>query len=138
MLFGQRPERGPLFESVPRQFLVLVGQGFNRHPQVIKLVVHGLQIRGCLQADAVLGRRACLLLDPLEHPVQCGACEVRLGVWELGLVVRAGSLGDGQEALALQVLHVQTLLPARPGLNEVLGEDQGKIVVLSRQFLSCL
>lgn len=123
---------------MPRQLLILVGQGFNRHPQVIQLVVHGLEIRGCLQADPVLGRRPRLLLDPLEHPVQGGACEVCLGVGQLLLVVGAGSLGDCQQPLALQVLHVQTLLPARAGLDEIFGEDEGQIVVLSREFLSGL
>lgn len=123
---------------MPCQLLILFGQGFNRHPQVIQLVVHGLEVRGCLQADPVFGRRAGLLLDPLEHPVQCGACEVCLGVGQLLFVVGAGSLGDCQETFALQVFYVQTLLPAGPGLDEVLGEDQGQIVVLSRQSLSCL
>jgi hypothetical protein len=80
---------------VPRQFLILFRQGFNRHPQVIHLVMHRLEIRGCFQADAILGRRAGLFLNPLEHAVQCGACKVCLGVGQLLLVVGAGSLGDG-------------------------------------------
>jgi hypothetical protein len=100
--------------------------------------MHRPEISGCFQADAILGRRAGLFLNPLEHAVQCGACKVCLGVWEALLIVGAGSLGDCQKTFALQVLHVQTLLPARAGLNEVLGKDQGEIVVLSRQFLSCL
>lgn len=108
---------------MPRQLLVLLWQSLNRQPQVIHLVMHRPEIGGCFQADAILGRLAGLFLDPLEHAVQCSPCEVSLRIWETLLIVRAGSLGDSQEPLALQVFHVQTFLPARAALNKIFGED---------------
>ena len=68
---------------------------------MIQLVVHGLEISRLFQRQLVLRWLAGLFLNPLEHAVEHGPCEVCLWVWQLRLVVRAGSLRQGKQTLGL-------------------------------------
>jgi hypothetical protein len=61
-------------------------------------------------------------LDPLVHGVHYRPCEVRLGVWQLRLIVRTGSLGQGEESLGLEVGEQNATLPTGAGLNKELGQ----------------
>ena len=82
--------------------------------------------------------RACRLLDPLVHGVHHCPCEVRLRVGQATGIVRAGSLGQGQESFGLQLGNQYATLPAWPGLYEELGQHCGQAHVLNDQLLSLL
>jgi hypothetical protein len=136
MPLRQRAERSPLAEAIPGDLLILLGQSLNRQPQVIDLVKAWPQISRLGQCDSLLCRLASGLLDPLVHRVHRSPCEVRLGVWQPLAVVRAGSLADGQQALGLQVVNVQGLLPRRTVLHKVPSKNFCQVKVLNREGLS--
>jgi hypothetical protein len=77
-----------------------------------------------LQADLPIPRHALGSLDPLVHAVHYRPAKVRLGVGEAGLVVRAGSLGQGEISLTLQVIDKDFLLPMRTVLDEELRKHR--------------
>ena len=74
----------------------------------------------------------------LQHGVEDRPGEVRLGVGQAGLIVRAGSLAQGEVSLPLQVREIDRPLPVRPVLQEVLAEYLDERLVLNNQTLSVL
>jgi hypothetical protein len=76
-----------------------------------------------VQGNLVDARLTGGAFDVLQHAVQDGACEIRLGVGQPRLVVGAGRLGEGQESLAFQVVHQRRPLPCGTALHKVPGED---------------
>jgi hypothetical protein len=90
VVLGQLPQRRSPHEAIPSQLLILIVQLLNRQPDMIQLVILGLEISRLFQRQLVFRWLPGLLLDPLEHPVEHGPGEVRLGIRKLCLVVRAG------------------------------------------------
>jgi hypothetical protein len=105
---------------------------------VIQLVELRGQISGFGQGylvDRGLSRR---FLYPLQHAVQYGAGEVRLGVGQASLVVRPCGLAQGKESLTLQVVRQCRTLPMLPVLYEILRQHLHQGNVISDQSLSIL
>jgi hypothetical protein len=138
VVLGQLPQRRSPHEPIPGQLLILIVQLLNRQPDMIQLVILGLEISRLFQRQLVFRWLPGLFLDPLQHPVQHSPGEVCLWVWQLALIVRAGSLRQSQQTFGLQVIDEQATLPRWAGLNEVAGEDLGEREVFSRQILPCL
>ena len=74
----------------------------------------------------------------LQHGVENRPGEVRLGVGQPALIVRAGSLAQGEVSLTLQVCKVDRPLPVRAVLQEVPAEYLDERLVFSNQTLSVL
>lgn len=113
MHLSYRPERVAFLKSVGSNLLPLVWKIADSKAQVVRVFDHGQHLFRLLQADLPLCRLAGGLLDVLVHAVHYRPGEVRLGVGQSLLVVRAGGLGQGQKSLALQVRQQGGLLPRR-------------------------
>lgn len=101
MPFRYRPERLGALESVLGQPALIVGQILNRQPEVVGVLHEWEQLFRFLQADLPLCRRPLAPFDPLVHGVHARPCEVGFRVRQLRLVVRASSLAQSKESLAL-------------------------------------
>jgi hypothetical protein len=101
MPFRYRPKSLGALESVLGQPALIVGQVFNRQPEVVGVLHEGEQLFRFLQAHLPLSRRPLAPLDPLIHGVHDRPCEVGFRIRQLRLVVRASSLAQSQESLAL-------------------------------------
>jgi hypothetical protein len=138
VVLGQLPQRRSPHEPIPGQLLILIVQLLNRQPDMIQLVILGLEISRLFQRQLVFRWLPGLFLDPLQHPVQHSPGEVGFRIRKLGFIVRAGSFRQSEQTFGLQVIDEQATLPRWAGLNEVAGEDLGEREVFSRQILPCL
>jgi hypothetical protein len=80
------------------------------------------QLLGLHERELPLTRLPGGPFDPLIHGVHYRPGEVRLGVGQLRLIVRTGSLGQGEESLGLKVGEQHATLPTGAGLNKKLGQ----------------
>lgn len=136
MVRRYRPERVPTLEPVLGQLPGLFGQVSQGQPKVVRVLQHRQEVARLLQADLLQARLSLNLLDVLEHAVQTRSGEVRLGVGEPGLIVRASRLAQRQESLAFQVRDQRRLLPSGAGLNEEPCQHLGQRYVFSDQRLA--
>lgn len=132
------PERLLPLESILGQLSLARREVFDGEPQIVRVLHHRQHFFGLLQADLPVGRRALAALDPLVHGVHHRPCEVGFRIRQATLIVRARSLGQSQESLALQVRDQHTLLPRRAGLDEELRQHRRQGHVLNDQSLSFL
>jgi hypothetical protein len=135
MVLRNPAERMPVGEPVRGEILV-IAQVFQGEPEIVRVFHHGQEIGRLLQADLPVGRLAGQLLDLLEHRVEDGPGEVRLGVGQAGLIVRASSLRQCQEPLALKVREVRGPLPVRAVLDKESRQHPGERNVFNYQRLT--
>lgn len=130
------PQRLAPFKAIPSHLTLAIGQVVNGQAQIVWMLHHRQELLGLGKRHLPLRRLAGAALDPLVHSVHACACEIRLGVRQLLLVVRSGSLGQRQESLGLKLWDQNPTLPRRPCLDEELGEHRRQGHVLNDELLS--
>lgn len=125
----------PILKPVRCQVLVIFRQVTDRQPQVVGVVEERHEISRLGKAHPCQPRLSGGALDVLEHAIEDGPSEVRLGVGEPLGVVGSSRLGQGQISLTLQVIDQYTTLPMGAVLYEVPCEDTDKLQVVSDQGL---
>lgn len=135
MLLCYSPQSKRGFKPILGQLLVLGRQVFNRQPQIVRMLHHRQELFGLGQRHLPVARLSGCFLDPFVHRVHDRPSEVRLGVRQPALIVRASSLGQRQISLRLEVWVQDSTLPGGAGLDKELGEHVRQWDVLNDEGL---